>query len=162
MEEEIWKQCAESERCFYYVSNMGNVKSISKVDGKEKILKGNPSRGGYLRITIEKKDISIHFLVLKTFIGPRPDGLQIDHIDRNELNNSLDNLRYCTRTENNINRNCYRSDISETNPKERIRIMKAGYQKFKINCPCGSITNKADKARHEKTEKHKKYLNTLL
>tara|TARA_R110000868_G_scaffold13919_5_gene65150 strand:+ start:88 stop:576 length:489 start_codon:yes stop_codon:yes gene_type:complete len=162
MENEIWKQCGESEIRFYEVSNMGNTKSITKINKIEKLLKPFADRNGYLQIRINNKTITIHSLVAYVFIGERPHKMQIDHIDRNKQNNRLDNLRYCTRSENNRNRDVYRSDILEQDPKERLRIMKNGYQKFKINCPCGSITNKSDKTRHEKTEKHKKYLNTLL
>lgn len=45
----------------------------------------------------------------------------------------------------------------ETN-KEKINEQK----KEKINCLCGSIFRKCDKARHEKTEKHQIFLNSLL
>lgn len=34
----------------------------------------------------------IHELVITTFKGLRPTGLQIDHKDRNSLNNNLNNL----------------------------------------------------------------------
>ncbi len=157
MENEIWKQCGESNQCFYQVSNMGRVKSITKRNKKERIMKGSPDIGNYLRITINKS-IFIHTLVITTFIGPKLKGLEIDHIDRNPQNNRLDNLRYCTHSENIKNRDYYRNDIIEQDPKERHRIIN----NTKINCPCGSITTTSNKARHEKTEKHKKYLNSLL
>ena len=42
--------------------------------------------------------------------------------------------------------------------KEKIKEQ----QKEKINCLCGSIFCKSDKAKHEKTEKHKIFINSLL
>jgi hypothetical protein len=157
MEEEIWKQCGESKICFYEVSNLGNVRSITKVNKKERFLKGSPDIGNYLRITINKS-IFIHTLVITTFIGQKLKGLEIDHIDRNTQNNRLDNLRYCTHSENIRNRDYYRTDILEEDPKERHRIIN----NTKINCPCGSTTTTANKSRHEKSEKHKKYVESLF
>jgi hypothetical protein len=124
-EEEIWKECGESENRFYNVSNFGYFKSISKVNKKEKILKGYPNKDGYLMIAVgKKKRITIHTLVAYAFLGERPEGLQIDHIDRCKTNNRVDNLRYCTQTENMRNRDDYREDILEEDRKERDKIFK--------------------------------------
>lgn len=53
------------------------------------------------------------------FIGPRPEGLVIDHIDGNHLNNRVDNLRYVTRSEN-VN-----------NPNTKPKLVKAVKEAFK-------------------------------
>ena len=42
----------------------------------------------------------IHQLVLETFIGPRPEGLECRHLDGNPLNNNLSNLCWGTHQEN--------------------------------------------------------------
>ena len=46
----------------------------------------------------------IHNLVAECWIGPKPEGYQTDHIDRNSLNNDYRNLRYVTRSEQMLNR----------------------------------------------------------
>lgn len=38
----------------------------------------------------------VHILMLETFIGPRPDGMECCHEDGNPLNNMLTNLRWDT------------------------------------------------------------------
>lgn len=86
----------------YMVSNKGNVYSnISK-----KVLKPGLSQQGYLRIGIylpthETKRLSVHVMVLETFVGPKPsDDYQVDHIDGDKTNNNVNNLEWVTPSEN--------------------------------------------------------------
>lgn len=43
---------------------------------------------------------TVHSLVALAFIGERPGGYQINHKDGNKFNNHVDNLEYCTASEN--------------------------------------------------------------
>lgn len=61
----------------------------------------------------------LHRLIAEAFI-PNPDNKPcIDHIDRNPLNNSISNLRWCTHTENMNNENTRKqfSKSAKGNPK---------------------------------------------
>ena len=42
----------------------------------------------------------VHHLVAFTFIGPRPEGLEIDHVNGDRTDNRADNLEYVTHEEN--------------------------------------------------------------
>lgn len=42
----------------------------------------------------------LHVLVAEAFIGPRPDGLEVHHIDHDRMNPRVDNLEYVTHQEN--------------------------------------------------------------
>lgn len=44
------------------------------------------------------------YLVALAFLGPRPEGMEIDHIDRNKHNDRPENLRYVSRYEQMSNR----------------------------------------------------------
>jgi hypothetical protein len=44
--------------------------------------------------------VTVHKLVWITFVGPVPDGMQIDHWDTNKKNNCLSNLQLVTQPEN--------------------------------------------------------------
>ena len=82
---------------------------------KLKILKETQTDIGYLVLTLNKKLVYKHRIVAHQFI-PNDDPetkIQIDHIDRNRLNNRINNLRWVTAKENNQNKSEYRTQPSE-------------------------------------------------
>lgn len=97
--EEIWKELPFDTR--YKVSNMGNV--ISSAYGKPHALKPVLHNKGYYFIRIKSKMYTIHRLVALLFIPTENTSLHVDHINGNKLDNSVDNLRWCTQKENNNN-----------------------------------------------------------
>lgn len=63
--------------------------------------KSRPNSRGYLRVCINRHDEYVHRIVAMCFI-PNPNGyLEINHIDGVKTHNSVDNLEWCTRSENN-------------------------------------------------------------
>ena len=65
--------------------------------GKSDCLKINYSTtGGYGRVSIGK----VHTIVAYAFLGERPLGLDINHLDGNKRNNDASNLQYVTKSEN--------------------------------------------------------------
>lgn len=54
---------------------------------------------GYVR-TCTKKSHYVHRIVYRAFKGEIGEGLQVDHIDGDKLNNSVDNLQLLTAKEN--------------------------------------------------------------
>ena len=90
----------------YFVSNKGNVYSICYK--KIKLLKqgwGGNSKIKYKRVYLSRdKKIyakSIHRLVLETFLGDPPPGTEACHGPKGTLDNSIENLSWKTRKENN-------------------------------------------------------------
>lgn len=58
---------------------------------------------GYLFVKLPKRLASAHWLAWVHVHAQEPEG-EIDHIDRNRLNNAIGNLRLATRSTNNANR----------------------------------------------------------
>ena len=50
-----------------------------------------------IRFEGKSKTVKAHVLVAECWLGDRPAGYDIDHIDRNKTNNHYSNLRYATR-----------------------------------------------------------------
>ena len=112
--DEIWKDINSYEG-IYQISNYGRIRSLTRYVNcspdnsfghilKGKILKQGDNGNGYKYISLKKngkrKNFYVHFLVAEAFIGERPRGADINHIDCNKSNNTLKNLEYISRQEN--------------------------------------------------------------
>lgn len=109
---EEWRPVVGWEE-LYMVSNLGRIVSLNKtvpsIHGQRpircKLLSPYVHKNGYCRVILcrnaksHKYDM-VHRLVAEAFI-PNPDSKpMIDHIDRNRQNNKVENLRWCTLSEN--------------------------------------------------------------
>lgn len=111
---EIWENIKDYEG-LYQISNSGRVKSMKKTVSNKgsyggtctyhsKILKTYIDTTGYEIVVLsnsnKKTTKRIHRLLAETFI-PKVDGkCFVNHIDGNKLNNSIENLEWCTHQEN--------------------------------------------------------------
>ncbi|MGJ4148896.1 NUMOD4 motif-containing HNH endonuclease [Corynebacterium macclintockiae] len=101
----------------YEVSNMGQVRSLDRKilrkDGRPKSLRGrvlSPYRGksGHLSVALAlngaQRTCLVHRLVLLTFVGSCPDGMEACHWNDAPDDNRLENLRWAPRGDNNLDR----------------------------------------------------------
>ena len=105
--EEIWKDIKGYEG-LYQVSNLGQIKRISrkkfgrgaKGNTVERILKQEVCNSGYLRVTLYYSGTAKRYLVHRivgTAFAPNPDNFpEINHKDENKVNNTAENLEWCT------------------------------------------------------------------
>lgn len=101
---EAWKAIPGYES--YAVSDQGRVMRIARGNGTRPghILKPQRNGYGYRHVGLYRegscKTITIHTLVMLAFVGPRPEGMEVNHIDGDKTNNRLSNLEYVTPQEN--------------------------------------------------------------
>lgn len=109
---ESWKPVVGYEG-LYEVSDMGRVRSLDKpkipgMPGRGRrigrVLILSPNSVGYLQATLSKNSkasrISVHKLVLEAFVCLRPKGKETRHLNGNQKDNLLSNLRWGTIEEN--------------------------------------------------------------
>lgn len=91
---------------YYQVSNKGRVKSVERMVPRgnhtypvqERILMTPPSSLGYPMVNLSKNSSGrtcfVHHLVMSAFVGPCPDGCNVNHIDGDTTHNDFRNLEY--------------------------------------------------------------------
>ena len=86
----------------YMVSRSGRVWSLIS----NKWIKPYVCRDGYqlinLKTALGRRTIRIHRLVLETYVGPCPEGMEACHNNGDSFDNRLENLRWDTRSANNL------------------------------------------------------------
>lgn len=88
-------------------------------------LAGTLMKGGYWRVSVDRKAHLVHRIIWELFNGPIDEGFVIDHIDKNPSNNRIENLR-CVSTTTNTQNGSLRSNnktgvngVNYSHPKDR-------------------------------------------
>lgn len=97
----------------YEVSDQGRIRSVDRIvpstskignaylsPRKGKALSPGKSPSGHLVVHLNGISRSVHFVVAAAFIGPRPNGCEVRHINGQPSDCRADNLEYGTRSDN--------------------------------------------------------------
>jgi hypothetical protein len=110
--DEEWRRIGVNEGIFfdrYEVSNYGRVRAnpIGKRQGSKplRVLFQAKDDCGYPQVYLhyapmKKMTVKVHRLVADAFLGPRADGLTVNHIDGDKTNNDARNLEFISNQEN--------------------------------------------------------------
>lgn len=139
--EEIWKDIPNYEG-YYQVSNYGNFRSLDRIikyknSGTRKYpgksLLTETAKDGYKRIVLMKEGIKkryqAHRLVTLVFIPNPENKSMINHIDGDKGNNRVNNLEWCTASENIIHAdNTGLRNMSKHHPSnaKKIKCLETG------------------------------------
>ena len=125
--------------CGYQASDMGRIRSLTKTQiiktrwGGEaertipgKVLNVFETKRGYVTFGTTGKTHSVHVCVAAAFLGEKPEGYEVDHINERRNDNRVSNLQYLTVAENRSKRTpkCGEaSHFSKITNKERDDIL---------------------------------------
>jgi hypothetical protein len=117
---EIWKVISGFPN--YEISTLGNIRNIVTGKTLTPVIKG-----GYFHVSLShnklRKSFKMHRLVAIAFIDNPENKSDVNHKDKNKLNNKLENLEWMTRKENNVHR-CQGIIITCNKNKPIFRINK--------------------------------------
>jgi hypothetical protein len=153
--EEAWKTCAENDH--YEVSNLGSIRRKLDAPGRHRTgwkLTPHYCKNGYARVHMyrNKKGSTylVHKLVMSTFVGPCPNGYEVNHKDFDKANNRLTNLEYVTHQQNAIHKvagghaNSLRGEEQPNSKLTWAQVKDARYKYFntettfrQLACECG-------------------------
>lgn len=96
---ENWKPVRQNDN--YEVSDLGRVRNAKT----KRVVKPYTDKDQtYDRVSLcdggTHRKVMVHTLVAEAFIGPKPDGYEIDHLTTNIHDNRACNLKYVTKEEN--------------------------------------------------------------
>ncbi|HST20997.1 MAG TPA: HNH endonuclease [Blastocatellia bacterium] len=132
LDSEIWKPLAGYE-IYYEISSLGMVRRVKSQSGATvgRMLRWRLDHDRYVEVCISTDGKSVtrkvHSLVARTFLGDRPSGMTINHIDGCKSNNSVTNLEYCTMEEN--REHALRSGLFCTGERSHRRLHPERYPK---------------------------------
>lgn len=120
------------EKPRYIVNENGDVYSL--ITNKYRKVGINKDGYRYLNIDIygKKYTFILHQIIWVYFRGPVPEGYEVDHIDNNKLNNSVDNLQLLTPEQNNkkgglLNRGAGNKGFKAKLDEEKVRELRSLY-----------------------------------
>jgi hypothetical protein len=135
---ETWKAVPGFEG-LYEVSDMGRVRSLDRVitqmgrGGKMisllrrgRVLRPGPSTAGHLTVALGRgKSHLVHYLVLRAFVSPRPEGMECLHLNGVETDNRLENLAWGSRSENGRHKKWHRGQSTYKLSPAQVAEIKA-------------------------------------
>ena len=126
-----WVPCIDFPK--YEVSNDGLIRN--RKTGR--ILKTQTNQRGYEVVQLHDNNTpynkKVHRLIADAFYDGDHEGLDVNHIDGNKLNNHLSNLEWCTRQEN--SRHAFDNGLNYSHRRKRVRIVETG-EEFESHTDC--------------------------
>lgn len=119
----------DTGKLYWKVSTNNRVKVGDEVGTPHKTKYGET---GYRQVSVQGNIFLVHRIIWKMMIGRIPDGMEIDHIDRDRTNNTINNLRLVTRQEQMQNVSNTKNRVGSTGEKG---VRCTTFNKFQVWYP---------------------------
>lgn len=149
---------------YYEISDRGRVRSLDRVvPGKDgrlifchgRVLRPWAQKSGHLVVGLSnRRRECVHRLVLFTFVGPCPEGMEACHWNDVPSDNRLENLRWAPRGDNNLDR--VRNGIHHNAKKTHCKYGHEFTPENTHRRPNGGRTCKACRLRRKREENARK------
>ena len=149
---EIWVPI-QSENGLFSISNLGNLKN----NNTQRILSVSVGKTGYKQVATKiggrngrNRLFKIHRELAIAFL-PNPNNLpQVNHKDGNKLNNSLDNLEWCTAKDNiqhAVDNGLLVQSVGHVHPRSKLSkedrdFVLNNYSRYDENCTGRALAEK--------------------
>lgn len=139
---EVWKTLVYQNAVFsekYEVSTFGRIRN----NQTGTILRLRENRKGYLQVCLsngrnKKRVVRVHKAVAETFLSKKREKDVVNHIDGNKQNNCVENLEWCSISENTLHamrlglidpeKNCGERNGNTKLSKEKVEEIKRLYK----------------------------------
>lgn len=112
----------------YQITKDGRVWSKPRMSAQKHKIGGQwlkpRNRMGYPAVQLQRQTCSIHRLVLETFIGPCPDGMECRHLNGIRTDNHLINLCWGTHSENQFDAVQHKTHVDNRGEKHPLSKLK--------------------------------------
>lgn len=120
---EVWVP-VQGYETYYEISNFGR---FARLKNGERFFRKLNHRTPYLSVSLTKrpqdqvqKSLYIHQAVALHFLGPRPSGYVVRHLDGNRYNNHVSNLCYGTQEQNYLDTITHKTHKGENNGRAKL------------------------------------------
>jgi hypothetical protein len=144
---EGWAVVVEEWRPVVGYEGLYEVSNLGRVQRGDRLRKLSPNDYGYIVVQLwrdgQYRQFLVHVLVAAAFLGPCPDGYEVNHKHGDKADNRASELEYMTRSDN--NKHAYTTGLRVVTEKQRTSSRRRPRVTVPCQCGCGASIETPDR-----------------